>query len=64
MSAVVRAGSTATAPGPVQGASAGRTRPRAGSRGGAKRKKTPGAKKIRNKELPAFTRQLSAMLGA
>ncbi|MBN1672606.1 MAG: type II secretion system F family protein, partial [Kiritimatiellae bacterium] len=29
-----------------------------------KRKKTPGAKKIRNKELPAFTRQLSAMLGA
>jgi len=29
-----------------------------------KRRKTPGAKKIRHKELPAFTRQLSAMLSS
>ena len=35
----------------------------AGGKGG-RRKKTPGAKKIRLKELPAFTRQMSAMISS
>lgn len=34
------------------------------SRTKVKRKKLPGAKKIRNKELPPFTRQLAAMLAS
>ncbi|MBN1670182.1 MAG: hypothetical protein JXR37_04075, partial [Kiritimatiellae bacterium] len=60
--AVIRPSAT-VAPAAAQ-SSARPSRAPARSRAGSKRKKTPGAKKIRNKELPAFTRQLSAMLGA
>jgi len=41
------------------------SRPVAGnSNGSGKRRKTPGAKKIRLKELPAFTRQMAAMISS
>jgi len=60
--AVIRPAAAAAAqPAKSAAVSAG---PATRARAKAKKKRIPGARKIRGKELPAFTRQLSAMLSA